>query len=71
MITASEILKGKRKLFLILSVVGISLAIATAMVFAGKMTVGEWVDLTKWIGAGGMATFGIGNGVEHLAKGRT
>lgn len=63
-------LKGKRKLFLVLTVIGTVLTIATAMVFADKMTAAEWVDLAKWVGGGGMAVFGIGNGVEHLSKGR-
>lgn len=63
-------LKGTRKIWVIVGITSATLSISTAMVLLGHMTAAEWVELAKWIGTGGPLAFAIGNGLEHIGNGK-
>lgn len=63
-----KLLSGKRKLVVTLSMTLLVLGVASIFLWVGKVDSAQWVDIAKWLGAGGMAAFAVGNGMEHLGK---
>lgn len=63
-------LKGKRKILVIVGLAVVTIGAATAMVFAGEMDGAQWVELAKWVGASSPLAFALGNGLEHIGNGK-
>lgn len=63
-------LKGSRKLIFMGAMSAAILVCAAAMVIWGDLPSSDWMDLAKWVGGSAMVSFGVGNGIEHIASGK-